>query len=116
MSNVETAKTPTPATTTGLVSAASAPTTVKGILPATRRKRQSTSACVPEGTIEILLAANLSRRFVAIPSGNGKAALLTEKVKARVHEYHRQGKGASEIGRLLAIDRKQVAKILADAT
>ena len=50
MSNVEKANTPIPAFATGTVSAASTPTSVNGIEPATRRQRQPFSLITPSGT------------------------------------------------------------------
>jgi hypothetical protein len=61
-----------------------------------------------------LLAAVLARKYIVPQTGNAKAG-ESESLTPRILALHKEGKGPSEIGRLLGIDRKRVARVLADA-
>jgi hypothetical protein len=64
--------------------------------------------------IEALLRAVLSRRYEVPPTGNSKTSLLTPETISRIHDLHDEGKGPVEIGRVLGISRKQVARVVAE--
>jgi DNA-binding NarL/FixJ family response regulator len=61
-----------------------------------------------------LLSSLLVRIYRAVSEGRrGSVSQVTEQVRQEVLRLHGEGKGISEIGRLLGLDRKQVARALA---
>jgi hypothetical protein len=61
-----------------------------------------------------LLRTVLSRRYEVQPRRNCKTSLITPEAIRRIHELRVKGKGPIEIGRLLEIPRKAVARVLAE--